>query len=77
MAKRLALSTGDSLLIHEQSEADVVSILEMKDYPLNRISLPNAHTIVDIGAHCGAASYLFNKVFPQAVYLHMSRCLSI
>lgn len=41
MTKRLTLATGDSLLIHDQSESDVISILEMKDYPLNRLSLSN------------------------------------
>ncbi len=39
MTKRLTFATGDSLLIREQSESDVISILEMKDYPLNRLSL--------------------------------------
>lgn len=57
---------GAEFAFHEQSRNDVRSIFQFEDYPLNRILLTRPPMIVDIGAHCGAFSYLCASRYPQA-----------
>jgi FkbM family methyltransferase len=51
-------------VFHAGAEADIQAIFRFEDYPLNRIAAADMGCIVDIGAHCGAFSYLCAKLYP-------------
>lgn len=77
MTKRLTLATGDSLLIHDQSESDVISILEMKDYPLNRLSLSNpgggGQSLISVRT-AEPHPFCSAKFFRRLMYMLLSPC---
>jgi FkbM family methyltransferase len=56
-------------LFHRGAEADIQSVFRFEDYPLNRIAAADMRRIIDIGAHCGAFSYLCARSYPAASIL--------
>jgi len=66
---RIDTVADPEFVFHLGSEADIEAIFRFEDYPLNRIAASDMPCIVDIGAHCGAFSYLCAKLYPAASVL--------
>jgi FkbM family methyltransferase len=69
MSASVAVGPGGAdpeFVFHRGAEADIQSVFRFEDYPLNRIAFADARCIVDIGAHCGAFSYLCARHYPAA-----------
>jgi FkbM family methyltransferase len=61
--------TEAEFVFHRGAEADIQSVFRFEDYPLNRIAVADMRRIIDIGAHCGAFSYLCARTYPAASIL--------
>jgi len=64
--ERLESTAHADFVFHRGAEKDIASIFSFEDYPLNRIGIAETRCVVDIGAHCGAFSYLCAQLYPAA-----------